>query len=478
MDYSKLKKILMILLIINLIFNLKSKVFASTSFELEDYDYTVTFADQFDDYSYKYVFVGDYSYNLGTSNSKAVYIFCSKSPISLNKKIIQSTYQGTTYDRLVYEVITEDGTSFVYRGQNGSLTETVPQALNFAMSQFNTKTALSMTKNSGYYWYVEDYGTVEPLQLYNFEAVVASSSVSFTDGELIFGDVRPPQLNTSIEDIQSLNFDYLSVDTWGYSEQDVYMLFYDRNIQTNDSTLGLYPINEILLNNNSSYFKPELSVVPSKNSTYWIPNTELGFNYKLGGKYEIRFAIKEQIDSEYTDFAYKYIGEYYDITLNTDIDNDVISSLNTASKDYIDKQRHDQTISAIDKQTQATENLINTNTSIEDDEIIQSGVITEDNEDITASGFNNIFNAFYNGITAEPTDIVLPIPYVNKNITINPNFLRDLLGDNNILIKLIESFYFFIVSLYIVKDIEKIIEKIKNGDIATSTDTNIKADML
>lgn len=34
------------------------------------------------------------------------------------------------------------------------------------------------------------------------------------------------------------------------------------------------------------------------------------------------------------------------------------------------------------------------------------------------------------------------------------------------------------LALYIVKDVEKVVEKIKNGDIATSSDINIKTEML
>lgn len=43
---------------------------------------------------------------------------------------------------------------------------------------------------------------------------------------------------------------------------------------------------------------------------------------------------------------------------------------------------------------------------------------------------------------------------------------------------LIPLVWYFLVGLYILKDMAKIIQDIKSGDIMTKTDTNIKTDML
>lgn len=107
---------------------------------------------------------------------------------------------------------------------------------------------------------------------------------------------------------------------------------------------------------------------------------------------------------------------------------------------------------------------------------------TDNNNDITSGGFDSIFTRFYTAFTkpdSQHVNFPVTIPFANKTFYINSNVVYDFLGGNdNILIKLIHAVWFYVISVFIVKDIAKVIDKIKNGDIATSADTNIKADML
>lgn len=98
--------------------------------------------------------------------------------------------------------------------------------------------------------------------------------------------------------------------------------------------------------------------------------------------------------------------------------------------------------------------------------------------DITSSGFDNIFNLLYNTFTSSAsTDLVLPLPFVNKSITINYD---NVFGSFNggFLFTLVNAFWYYVVSVYIVKDIYRKIYSIKSGNIENVENTNIKEDLL
>lgn len=128
---------------------------------------------------------------------------------------------------------------------------------------------------------------------------------------------------------------------------------------------------------------------------------------------------------------------------------------------------------------QMQEALTSTDTTADDDNNIQSGIdFDTGTADVTQGGFNSIFNKFYNGITEEPRQIVVPIPYANTSFTIDPNWTANALGSNSWIVTTINSLWFCLVGLYIYKDVQKLIEKVQNGSIANSSDTNIKTEML
>lgn len=111
-------------------------------------------------------------------------------------------------------------------------------------------------------------------------------------GEVFFQNnvdtTKYPQITTSLEDLQTLNFDTISVSAWDWSNKNLYILFYDRSLMNNQDTQGLYPKKEIKLAKDTSYFIPEIS--SEENAIYWVANDNTGLNFKVGGKYEIRLA--------------------------------------------------------------------------------------------------------------------------------------------------------------------------------------------
>lgn len=117
-----------------------------------------------------------------------------------------------------------------------------------------------------------------------------TSNVYNANGDIIhIPDITQyPQITTSLEDLQTLNFDTISVSAWDWSDKDLYTLFYDRTLMNNENTEGLYPKKEIKLTKDTSYYIPEIS--SEENAIYWIANDNTGLNFKVGGKYEIRLA--------------------------------------------------------------------------------------------------------------------------------------------------------------------------------------------
>lgn len=122
----------------------------------------------------------------------------------------------------------------------------------------------------------------------------------------------------------------------------------------------------------------------------------------------------------------------------------------------------------------------NTTNTIKDDNVNAdvSSLPQDNTQDITEDGFNNIFTQLYNTFTSsEAKDLVITIPFTQKSFIINAS---NVYGSANLgFVKtLIEAFWYFTISYFIVKDIGHKINKIKSGDIEHVQDDNIKEGML
>lgn len=103
---------------------------------------------------------------------------------------------------------------------------------------------------------------------------------------------------------------------------------------------------------------------------------------------------------------------------------------------------------------------------------------TDSTNDITNDGFTSIFDRIRSTFTTgSSTPAVINIPFTNKSFTISK---ASVFGSANLGIvqTIIEAFWWFVVSVFIVKDIFKKIEKIKTGNIEFTETTNIKEDIL
>lgn len=108
-----------------------------------------------------------------------------------------------------------------------------------------------------------------------------------------------------------------------------------------------------------------------------------------------------------------------------------------------------------------------------------SDLPSDNTTDITQNGINNIFTMFYNTFTRAANNedyIEVPIPFTSKKIYIAYNYTSNFVPST--IKSLINMFWYYVVSVFIVKDILNKIQKIKSGDMEHMQDTNIKGDLL
>lgn len=127
----------------------------------------------------------------------------------------------------------------------------------------------------------------------------------------------------------------------------------------------------------------------------------------------------------------------------------------------------------------STNSINNTITDSNVDDVPISDLPTDDTKDITQDGFNNLFNTIENLFTTgKSVDVVIKIPFTDKSFTINANTVYGDTSKLGAVKSFIQAWYYFFISLFIVKDINKKINKIKSGNIENVQSDDIKADIL
>lgn len=342
------------------------------------------------------------------------------------------------------------------------------------------------------------------------------------------------EFDLSYDDFNYLNYGYFPNSQGGYVPGSLRSLYVPYITLNDDNTITFNSSNNSLvyavpLNDNYAYLlkKEQVKVqrialinsfseLPdSENTTKNIPVTNLLLNYDfyfLGSNNFLLIQVSNDADfnkltlgvskqpvsvlfggsssgggsgggssadySEVLNQIYTDIHTIAGVVQNTS-NNDVVNAVtdtSTQTQNVINTTSQ-QTQNLITNQTQQSQQQYNdfTNSTMTDSDI---ELPTDNNQDITSNGFDSIFTSMYNVFTTDNApDIVLPIPYANENITISPNAISSMIG-NNVIVSFIQAWYWFIVSYYIYKDVQKVIEKIKDGSIATSSDTNIKTEML
>lgn len=135
-----------------------------------------------------------------------------------------------------------------------------------------------------------------------------------------------------------------------------------------------------------------------------------------------------------------------------------------------------ETTNAVKDGTTAIQNTLTDNDT---NNISNNDLVTDNTQDVTENGFGNIFNTLYNAFTSYTSkDVVVPVPFTNKSFTISKSSIYGGFSQFSWLENLSSAFWYFIISLFIVKDISKRFNKIKSGDIEHVIDCNVKEDLL
>lgn len=141
---------------------------------------------------------------------------------------------------------------------------------------------------------------------------------------------------------------------------------------------------------------------------------------------------------------------------------------------------------SIGDSTDSINNTISDSTDTINNSITDSNInvnnnqlVTDNTQDITKDGYNNIFEMIRTAFTGSPTAITFPIPFVNQSFTLQPDFLSHYLqvGGLGFFVTLMSAYWYFVVSRYIVKKIYVIIENLKSGELEQTTG-NIKTEVF
>lgn len=128
----------------------------------------------------------------------------------------------------------------------------------------------------------------------------------------------------------------------------------------------------------------------------------------------------------------------------------------------------------------STNQITNTLTDNNVDNIDTSDLQNQDTtDDITQNGFNSIFTTIQNAFLDNTSkSIVFEVPFTDKSFTISKSTIYGEFSSLNTIESFASMVWYFLISLFIVKDISKKISKIKSGDIDNIQNDNIKEDLL
>ena len=128
------------------------------------------------------------------------------------------------------------------------------------------------------------------------------------------------------------------------------------------------------------------------------------------------------------------------------------------------------------------DSINNTTNTIKDDNVDTNGFqfATNDTQNPTTDGFNSLFTAVYNAFcSTSSAPLTVTLPYINQTFSIQPNLVSNAMQKSGLgfIASLIQSFYFYCVCLFIYKDINKIVEHVKSGNL-TADCGNVKTEVL
>lgn len=286
--------------------------------------------------------------------------------------------------------------------------------------------------------------------------LVSSLDVYQSDGTTLYFSAN---YNTDIAPFISTNQSYII--NWSFAN----LVIDGGSYIDNNSSVWLN-----MVYNNNEYSFDVTDYISNIEGSYkiYVPKSLLTSNIVIRSGSAINFDVT--VRNGLQTFNFDLGGYTLDLTaqsqqeINEDSDKQVLSDINSNQHETNEKLDNiEETI---------------TNPSIDNDSIF---LPSDNTNDITQEGLNGIFTSIYNAFcTGQAQDIVFPIPFTNKNITLHANYVRQMLinSNSNWVITIIEAFWWYLISRFIIKDITNKITKIKSGNIEDIENNNIKGDML
>lgn len=312
---------------------------------------------------------------------------------------------------------------------------------NFYYIPNNYFNSVNTTPLSSYYYYTlnnetlsnDFYISQDNIFYLNFNIYDYNNreNTLFSSNEIV--TYNPPTLGNTSTELENLSFTNFIINANDYTEEieqndgTLYMLFYNRSLSNSQTTDGLYPIKEKGFTKGSIYTDVENST--SDNMVFTFPIFKSGVFFNIGSTYEIRFAKKYYNTEWNTDF-YEFFDNSYTFTISSNVTQDYINQINQQTATSTDEDDTQELQNSINQQTQSIDNI---NNSITDSSVDSSSIDlpTDNTQNITQSGVDNIFQTIYNGFTSgTPQNIVFPLPYSSNNITIQPNYITQMLNSS------------------------------------------------
>lgn len=268
---------------------------------------------------------------------------------------------------------------------------------------------------------------------------------------------------TSQEILESGQFTYFIVEPGSIPKsQDILMDVYDTTYSDSANTI----VDRYVLNENCGLIVE--SETYENGYAYFIPARFLSWFQIVNGKsYKIRLSWVNpdnilQTDSVEYNWTMSLTAEQQTIeeqTTQQEI-NEGISNLNNSINDLNNTQ-------------QETNDFLKDNTF--DENIIKMPSV-EFNENYTNYG-DRIFTLLKNVFTSDNyVDFEFTVPFTDKKIIIPSNYIESHLPQ--IIINLIRLVYWYVIGRFVLKDILKTIDKLRQGDFFLQSEEDIKTEVL
>lgn len=312
----------------------------------------------------------------------------------------------------------------------------------------------------------------------NRDYLYSNDNIYYEDGSVfmsanVFNKVAP-FITNEVGSIESWNFESFEFDSGEYSYFDnVSVKFYYSIDNTNWQQAEIFS-----LDTESDYVVRDDPF--SETFTANIPRSEIFKNFSLKTGDYIGFEIFYKNQSD-------YYGPYQLTVSNSSSGSG--SGSNTSVQDYTNQFSNlensiNGTTQAIESQTNAingtTQAVNDTNDFLKDNTVDDSqfNLPTVDVNDPTANFFDTIFMGLYNAVTNNE-EKTISLEILGNNINISSADFNYLNGNEwNVLRIILSSMWVFGIGIYILKDIRKMIDKIKDGNVENMATDDIKANMV